>query len=107
MGAASPGGMTTTLLAVVVVLLALLLLRLIGRVVGLVLRLALLAILAALLLLAFAPPRPDPAPQGPGRAAPPSAMTDDASNWLPVAPGPAVLTGRHALSSQSRPALAG
>lgn len=40
MGAAAPGGMTTTLLAVVVMLLALLALRLIGRVLGLVLHLA-------------------------------------------------------------------
>ena len=83
MGAASPGGMTTTLLAVVVLVLALLLLRLIGRVVGLVLRLALLALLAALLLLAFAPRHPDPGLHGPGRRAPRPSLTDDASTWLP------------------------
>jgi hypothetical protein len=75
--------MTTTLFAVVVVLLALLLLQLIGRVVGLVLRLAVLALLAALLLLAFAPRHPDFAPHGPGRRAPRPALTDDASTWLP------------------------
>ena len=69
-GAASPGGMTTTLLAVVVVLLALLLLRLIGRVVGLVLRLGLLALLAAVLLLAFAPRHPDSGPPRPGQESP-------------------------------------
>ncbi len=86
--------MTTTLLVVVVVLLALLLLRLIGRVVGLVLRLALLALLAALLLLAFAPRHPDSAPHGPGRRAPRPAMSDGAAPQRARPSGSAVLTAR-------------